>query len=69
MQYAVGASLVLMLLVIYVPFLQPIFDTVPLTFQDWIVMTPFIAVASIAAEMTKFFMRKKFYSGKVVTAD
>lgn len=69
MQYAVGASLVLMLLVIYVPFLQPIFDTVPLTFQDWIVMAPFIAVASVAAEMTKFFMRRKFYSSNVVTAD
>ncbi len=69
MQYAVGASLVLMLLVIYVPFLQPIFDTIPLTFQDWIVMAPFIAVASIAAEMTKFFLRRKFYGAKVALAE
>jgi Ca2+-transporting ATPase len=68
MQYAVGASLGLMLIVIYVPFLEPVFNTVPLTLSDWIVMAPFIIVSSFAAELTKFFTRKWYERRKTVLA-
>ena len=57
MQYAVGSSLLLLLAVIYVPFLQPFFGTIPLTLQDWIVMTPLFTVSSVAAEITKAVLR------------
>ncbi|MGQ9490512.1 MAG: calcium-translocating P-type ATPase, SERCA-type [Anaerolineae bacterium] len=57
MQYAVGTSLALLLLVMYVPFLQVVFGTVPLELRNWIVMAPFILAASVAAELTKMFVR------------
>ena len=58
MQYAVAASLVLLALVIYVPFLQPIFNTTPLGAREWSAMLPLIFVPSIAAETTKWFLRR-----------
>jgi P-type Ca2+ transporter type 2C len=57
MQYATGLSFVLLLLAIYVPFLQDVFGTVPLTINDWAVMLPFILMAPIAAELTKMVIR------------
>jgi Ca2+-transporting ATPase len=58
MQYAVAASLVLLVLVIYVPFLQPIFNTVPMGLREWLVLLPLIFIPSVAAEVTKWFLRK-----------
>ena len=57
MLWAVGSSFVLLLLVVYVPFLQPIFGTVALSLGDWLVMLPFFLAASVAAESTKAFLR------------
>ncbi len=57
MQYAVGASFVLLLLAVYVPFLQRIFGTVSLSIGDWLMMLPFILMASVAAELTKTYLR------------
>jgi Ca2+-transporting ATPase len=57
MQYAVGLSFVLLLLAVYVPFLQVVFGTVPLTISDWGMMLPFILMAPIAAEVTKAVIR------------
>jgi len=59
MQYAVGSSLLLLLAVIYVPFLQPFFKTFPPTLEDWLVMTPLFLVSSVAAELTKVFLRRR----------
>ena len=59
MLWAVGGSFLLVIISVYVPFLQPFFDTVPLSFRDWLVMTPFIFMASIAAEITKIYLRWK----------
>ena len=59
MQYAVGASLILLFAVIYVPFLQTVFGTVALTFSDWLMMLPFILLASVAAELTKAYLRHR----------
>ncbi len=55
MNYAVLLSLVLLLGVIYLPFLNPIFDTVPLGWAQWEVILPLLIVPSIAAELTKHF--------------
>lgn len=57
MQYAVFISLVLLLLVIYVPFLQNVFDTVTITAVEWGYMIPLILIPSVAAELTKIYLR------------
>ncbi len=57
MQYAVGASLLLLMAVVYVPFLGPIFDTTPITPLEWAEMLPLILFPSVAAELTKWYMR------------
>jgi hypothetical protein len=44
-------------LVVYVPFLQGVFCTVPLALADWLLMLPFMLMASIAAELTKLHVR------------
>jgi Ca2+-transporting ATPase len=57
MQYAVILSLVLMLSAVYIPFLQPIFDTVSLGMREWLVLLPLLVVPSVAAEITKAVVR------------
>jgi Ca2+-transporting ATPase len=57
MQYAVLASIVLLLGVVYIPFLQPIFDTVPLGVREWTIVLPLLLVPGIAAEVTKAITR------------
>jgi Ca2+-transporting ATPase len=59
MQLAVGASALLLILVIYVPFLNPIFNTFPLTLRDWGVILPLILLPSVAAEIMKWMMRTR----------
>ena len=61
-------SLVLLLLVMYVPFLQSVFNTVPLNLRDWLAMAPFILMASVAAEITKFFLRRRMEGKQAVPA-
>ncbi len=58
MQWAVGSSLFLVLITVYVPFLRPFFDTVPLSFSDWMTMIPFTLAAPVAAEVVKIFLRR-----------
>ncbi len=58
MQMAVGLSIVLLGLVIYVPFLNPVFNTFPLTWEEWGVILPLILLPSIAAEVMKWVMRR-----------
>jgi Ca2+-transporting ATPase len=57
MNMAVAASLVLVLAVIYVPFLNPIFQTEALTLAEWELVLPLLLVPSIVAELTKFVIR------------
>jgi len=59
MVLATALSGVLLLLVMYVPFLQSVFNTVPLNLSDWLAMAPLIVMASVAAEVTKFFLRRR----------
>jgi Ca2+-transporting ATPase len=57
MVWATSASFLLILLVVYVPFLQPFFDTVPLTLGDWLFMAPFFFASPVAMELVKIYIR------------
>jgi len=57
MQYAVFTSLALMLLVLYVPFLQGIFDTQALSLTHWSYLLPLILIPPVVAEITKIYLR------------
>ncbi|MEK7757059.1 MAG: cation transporting ATPase C-terminal domain-containing protein, partial [Planctomycetota bacterium] len=59
MVWAVGVSFVLVLMVVYVPFLRPFFDTVPLTAGDWLFMLPFFFASPAAMELLKVYFRKR----------
>jgi Ca2+-transporting ATPase len=61
MNLAALSSLALILLAVYVPFLQPVFQTEPLGWEQWAVMLPLLFVPSLAAEVMKFvyFRRRK----------
>ena len=58
MQYAVGLSIVLLLLVCSVPFLQPIFNTHFLSGREWLIVVGLALIPAIAEEITKFFLRR-----------
>ncbi len=52
--YAVASSLLLMLAVIYVPFLQAAFMTVPLSPTDWVIILLVASTVFIIVEIAKF---------------
>lgn len=56
MNLAVLTSMVLLLSVIYIPFLQPVFGTVALAWAQWKYVLPLLFVPAIAAEVTKYFL-------------
>ncbi len=58
MPRAIALSVVLTLAVIYVPFLNKPFNTVPLTLQQWEVIIPLILLPAIVAEISKYFVRR-----------
>ena len=53
MNIAVLVSVLLVLMVIYVPFLQTVFDTTTLRWIDWAEILPLVLIPSIAAEVMK----------------
>jgi len=57
MQYAVGLSILLMLLVVSVPFLQPVFNTHFMTGREWLVVIGLSLIPAIAEELTKVYLR------------
>ncbi|MFZ2489057.1 MAG: cation-translocating P-type ATPase [Anaerolineae bacterium] len=59
MQYAVLLSLAIMLLIIYVPALDPIFNTTFLGVRDWLTMLPFLFIPAIAGELAKIPFRRQ----------
>ena len=59
MNVAVLVSVVLVLMVIYVPFLQTVFDTAALRLVDWAEILPLVLIPSIAAEVMKMLTYKK----------
>ena len=59
MQWAMLTSLIIILTIIYVPFLDPIFDTAFLGLREWLVIVPLVLVPAAAAEATKYFLRQR----------
>jgi Ca2+-transporting ATPase len=57
MQAAVLASVILLLLVVSVPFLQPIFNTHFLAWNEWLVVLGLALVPAISEELTKAYLR------------
>ncbi|MBN1612915.1 MAG: cation-translocating P-type ATPase [Deltaproteobacteria bacterium] len=59
MNWAVGISYLLVIAVVYVPFLQPFFGTEAITLVDWIEMAPFFFTAPVAMELVKVYLRHR----------
>ena len=58
MQYAVGLSITLLLIVCAVPFFQPIFNTHFLSVREWTMVLGLALLPAVAEEITKFFLRR-----------
>jgi Ca2+-transporting ATPase len=56
MNLAVLASVCLVLVVVYVPFFNDIFNTLPLGLAEWELIVPLFLVPSLAAEAVKYFI-------------
>ena len=56
---AVTVSLVLLLATVFVPFLQPIFNTHALTLTEWEVVVGLAFIPAIAEELTKWYLRRR----------
>ena len=59
MQYAVGASILLLLVVINVPFFQPIFNTHFLARNEWLCVLGLALIPAITEEFTKLYLRAR----------
>ncbi len=59
MNLAFVFSLALIFAVIYVPFLQSIFNTTSLGWTQWEVIVPLLLVPSIAAEVVKYYLKHR----------
>ena len=59
MNLAVLASVALIMAVIYVPGLNVVFDTVPLTLVEWEEIIPLLLLPSVAAEVVKYVVSRK----------
>ena len=59
MQYAVGLSILLLIVVVSVPFLQPIFNTHFPSLREWGVILSFALVPAAVEEITKAYLRWK----------
>jgi len=58
MFFAVASSLLLLIMVIYVPFLQPVFNTVPLTLGHWKILLPLLVIPAVVAELSKWMISR-----------
>ena len=59
MQYAVGLSILLLLLVTGVPFLQPIFNTHFMAPREWAVVLGLALIPAASEELTKLYLRSR----------
>jgi Ca2+-transporting ATPase len=59
MQYAVGLSITLLLLVTSVPFLRPIFNTHFPSPVEWSTVLSLALIPAVSEEITKFFLRRQ----------
>jgi P-type Ca2+ transporter type 2C len=68
MVIATASSFVLLLIVMYVPFLQNVFGTYALDLATWLRMAPLFFVAPVTAELVKLFLRKRAARRQVALA-
>ncbi len=59
MQYAVGLSIALLLIVIFVEPLHQVFNTHAMTGLEWVVVVGLAFIPAISEEITKFFLRRQ----------
>ncbi len=59
MQYAVGMSLFLLMVVVNVPFFQPIFNTQSLNVNEWLFVLGLALIPATAEEITKIYLRAR----------
>ena len=59
MNKSILLSLGLTLIVVYVPFLNPIFDTIPLGGKDWLVVGGFSLLPFVVGELFKYIYHSK----------
>ncbi len=59
MNWGVLVSLILLLAVVYIPFLSKIFNTVPLIWAEWQYVLPLLFVPAVAAELTKWLLSRR----------
>jgi len=59
MQIAVLVSITLTLLVVLVPFLQPIFNTHMPSAEEWVIVIVLATLPAMVEEITKFFLRRQ----------
>ncbi len=59
MNLGVLVSLILLLAVVYTPFLGRIFNTVPLVWSQWQYVLPLLFVPAVAAELTKWVISRR----------
>lgn len=55
MNWAVLSSMLLIMAVVYIPFFNTVFSTVPLGWAQWRLVFPLLIIPSVAAELTKLF--------------
>jgi P-type Ca2+ transporter type 2C len=58
MNLAILSSVALILGVIYIPFFNPIFNTVPLGWSQWEILLPLLLIPSVVAELVKLFYQR-----------
>jgi Ca2+-transporting ATPase len=54
----------LLFVVLYVPFLNPIFNTTPLGWKQWELVLPLLIIPSLAAEATKLIFLRRVKAGQ-----
>ncbi|MFN2126693.1 MAG: cation transporting ATPase C-terminal domain-containing protein, partial [Anaerolineales bacterium] len=59
MNWGVLLSMILLLAVVYTPFLNKVFNTVPLIWVEWQYVLPLLFIPAIAAELTKLVFSRK----------
>ena len=60
MNLAVLSSLILLIGVVYIPFLNDIFNTTPLGWAQWEAVLPLLFIPSLVAEATKYFLSRVY---------
>ena len=58
MQVAVASSATILFAIIYIPFLDPVFNTYPLGLREWGVVLPLLFFPTVVAEIVKSFWRR-----------